>query len=258
MAAPPPDAETHQVLARLADQQDTRQHGDQPDVDAHIAVEDVTELVGDDPLEFIAAQGLQRTPCHNQHRLIGLIAGHEGVDRHLLVHHEQLGDRNPARQGHLLGDIAQLALATVPGIRRNRPGACHACDPLTAPAEIRVPVERPHGHNGGHGARHDPAGFRKEPVEEGLRVADPEHVGTIEHSRDRQDDQRQGQQEQQDQDQRLAPRPVLAFEKAHGGPPRQLKDTDGGSFSASVSNSSSPADLKAKNPAMKLLGNFSR
>ena len=57
------------------------QQADQPDVQPHVAVEDVAELVGDDALQLVAGELLGAAAGDRHHRVAGRVAGGEGVDR---------------------------------------------------------------------------------------------------------------------------------------------------------------------------------
>ena len=59
---PPPNCEHAQ--ADQAEQQNAGEQADQPHVDAHVAVEDVAELVPDHALQFVAVELVQRPAGH--------------------------------------------------------------------------------------------------------------------------------------------------------------------------------------------------
>src|SRR5207253_39259 len=52
--------EPHQEKADRADGDDAREHADHADVEPHVAVQDVAELVADHPLQLVARQALER------------------------------------------------------------------------------------------------------------------------------------------------------------------------------------------------------
>jgi len=110
----PPAAREHH------DPSDDRQHhdpgnqADQPDIEPHVAVEDVAELVGHHPLQLVAGEVIKAALGDGDHGVARSIAGREGVDARLIQkidgrHRHSRGD------GHLLDDVEQPLLPRVGG-----------------------------------------------------------------------------------------------------------------------------------------------
>ena len=99
-----------QLAADQAHQQDAVQHADQPQVEPHVAVEDVAELVGDDALQLVARELLGAAARDADHRVAGREAGREGVDALLLVQQEHGRHRHAGGEGHFLDDVQQPPL----------------------------------------------------------------------------------------------------------------------------------------------------
>ena len=80
--------EAHGCAARLEDQPlgaigepgEAGEHADQPQVERHVAVQDVAELVAHHALQLVARELLQRAPRDDDHRLVRRVAGDERVD----------------------------------------------------------------------------------------------------------------------------------------------------------------------------------
>src|SRR5204862_8282774 len=75
-------------VADHGDDQDAVQETHQPDVQTHVAVQRVAELVGDDALQLVAGEEVQAPAGHPDHRVAGAEARGEGVDALLRVQPE--------------------------------------------------------------------------------------------------------------------------------------------------------------------------
>jgi hypothetical protein len=92
-AATAPTAGVEQAPADNREEQDSEQQPHQPDVQPHVAIQDVAELVGNDALQFITVQPLQCAPGHTDRGVIDREPRREGVDALLLVEHVDGGYR---------------------------------------------------------------------------------------------------------------------------------------------------------------------
>ena len=95
---------------------------DQPDVEPHVAVEDVAELVGDDALQLVAGELAQAAAGDGHHGVGRGEARGEGVDA-VLVEDVDRRDRDSRGDGHLLDDVEQTLLVAVGGVGRHEPPA---------------------------------------------------------------------------------------------------------------------------------------
>ncbi|HQF39720.1 MAG TPA: hypothetical protein PK322_11430 [Opitutaceae bacterium] len=129
--------------------QDAVEHADEADVEPHVAVEDVAELVGDDTLELVAREFFETAAGDGDGGVAGREAGGEGVEAGLVLEHEDGGHGHAGGDGHLLDDVEQAALAGIGGTG----------DDLAAAGE------------GGHGAA---TAAQREPAVEGAPGDDEE------------------------------------------------------------------------------------
>ncbi len=115
LRSPPAHPAVHEsaqdALAEQAHDQDAEDDGGNVDVQAHVAVEDVTELVGDDTLEFVARQLVEGAARDGDGRVGGVEAGGEGIEARLLVENVDRGHRDAGGDGHFLDDVEELAFA---------------------------------------------------------------------------------------------------------------------------------------------------
>ena len=205
-----------------ADQKNAVEHADQADVQPHVAVEDVAELVGDDPLQLVARQVADTTTGHANHGVARRVAGGEGVDAVLLLHQIDGRHRRPGGDGHLLDDVEDLALVGVG--RRGREGTpAHQLGHVVPAAGQRGdPEEASTADQGEHRRRHG----REEP-----RVPESREIQTLRRStvlirgeerrRDQpireQGDQDDGDDEVEDQEPGLPAGRLLVLEEIHVG-----------------------------------------
>ena len=90
--------------------QDPMKPADESQVQLHVAIKNVTELMRDDPLQFIARQKLHRAFRHSNHGVFRPKAGGKGVDAGFAIQHINRRHRNTRRDRHLLDDVLQFAL----------------------------------------------------------------------------------------------------------------------------------------------------
>ncbi len=91
------------------------QDADEADVEAHVAVEDVAELVGHDTLKLVARQQLRGAARDADDGVLRLVARREGVDAPLAVEQVDRGDGHAGGDRHLLHDVEDLPLGVVAG-----------------------------------------------------------------------------------------------------------------------------------------------
>ena len=110
-------------LPDQSQQQDAVQDADQPNVQSHVAVEDVAEFVGDDPLQLVAGELLDRPPSDGHHRVAGRIASGKRVDA--LFIGQQIDRRYGHARGqrHFLHDVQNAFFYRVAGVGVNPPAA---------------------------------------------------------------------------------------------------------------------------------------
>ena len=95
------------------DHQQSKQQSHQANVESHIAVQNVTELVSDDPLELITAQFRDCAPCDTDCGIGRVLPSRKGVDAELLLQQVDLRHWNAGGNRHLLDDIEQPALLRI-------------------------------------------------------------------------------------------------------------------------------------------------
>jgi len=95
------------------------QSADQPDheqaehpahelnVEAHVAVQDVTELVADHTLQLVARETIERPLCHGDRRVGCRVPGRKRVDSRLLLEDIHLRHGHAGGDRHLLDHVQQ-------------------------------------------------------------------------------------------------------------------------------------------------------
>ena len=96
---------------------DAKNDSHEPEVQPHIAIENVAEFVADDALQFVARQNFHAAARDGDGRVAGLVAGGEGVDAVLLVHDIDLRHGHAGGDGHFLDDVEQLAFVGIGRVR---------------------------------------------------------------------------------------------------------------------------------------------
>ena len=107
---PPPDA---------GNSLNARYGCDEPDGDAHVAVEDVAELMRHHTLQLRTIQRTEAASRDRDRRIVHRVARCEGVDALLLVEDIDQRERHPRGDGHLLDHIEQLPLVGVTRVARH-------------------------------------------------------------------------------------------------------------------------------------------
>ena len=111
------------IAADQAQQQNAVQHADHPQVEPHVAVEDVAELVGDDALELVARELLGAAARDGNHRIAGREAGGEGVDPFLVLEQKHGRHGHAGGQGHFLDDVEHSSFGRIERIGIQAPAA---------------------------------------------------------------------------------------------------------------------------------------
>jgi hypothetical protein len=243
------------------DDEDSVDDTDQADVEAHVAVQDVAEFVGDHALELVAGELLGAAARHADHRVTRREARGEGVDAAFVVQHVDRGRRRSRGDRHLLDDVLELSLRQVARVGVDEAAAEALGDGLPAASKLRD-LEQAATSDDGEREQSDldeqlrvpPPEFR-EPRSRGRVVrliSDDEDGERVEHR----DDGDHREDEEQDQTAGLSPGAILILEEirrhgetsggwlpagraARGDSPQ--KETFGASAIASLSNSRSAA-----------------
>ncbi len=202
-------------VADQGDHQDAVHQADQPQVDLHVAVDDVAELVGDHPLQLVARELGHRAAGDPDHRFGRREAGGEGVDLLLLVEQENRRHRHPGGQRHLLDHVEQLALVAVGAVGLQLAAAQQAGDRPAALVERQGLVDAAdqddaEHHEGDPEGQHrlEEAGLGRHPLP-GVGRGDPDQ------GVDRGDGGEHRQREEEDQLPGLFPGGVLMAEEVH-------------------------------------------
>ncbi len=209
---------------------DERQHenaegeADQLLVEAHVAVQDVTDLVRDDALQLGSFEMLERAACHGDGGIAGRETGRKRVDARFLLEDVDLRNGQAGRQRHLLDDVDEAALERVVAFAGDARAAEHPRDMAAAARERRGTRQARHDHEperAERDAEHEPAvaveplppvlGAEKQRVVLGVQA---QARGDHDRGRERDDDERQ--QERADERATRAARLLLAREEVHG------------------------------------------
>ena len=110
-----PVAAAHEDVTDIPDKGNPLQQRRQVDVQAHVAVEDVAEFMGDDALQLVAPEMVDGATGDSHYRVGGGEAGGEGIDAALIVQHINRRYRHIGRQCHFLDHIEAAALGRVAG-----------------------------------------------------------------------------------------------------------------------------------------------
>lgn len=124
----------HDHASHDGDGEDSESHADQADVQAHVTVQYMAELVGNHALQFFAGQLVEATTGNGNGRIGRGVARGEGIDRRLVFHHENFRRRNTRGNGDFLDDIAQALVGELLGRGMNRGASQLPCNhrPTTA------------------------------------------------------------------------------------------------------------------------------
>ena len=103
--------------AEHRDAEDAGEYADQPNVQLHVAVQNMAELVRNNALQLVATEKLHAAASHADCRGVHRRAGGERVDALLIRQHIHRGNGDARGDGHFLDYIQQLPLVRV---RRRR------------------------------------------------------------------------------------------------------------------------------------------
>ena len=127
---------SHENAPEQRDVQNPEDQTHQVQVQAHVPVQDVAELVSNDALQFVARQQDKAAARHADDHVAGGMAGGEGVDAALRVQYVHRGHRSPRGDGHLLHHVQQFVFIGVGGVCRNEAAAEHFRDDLSAARKL--------------------------------------------------------------------------------------------------------------------------
>ena len=123
-------------------------------VEAHVAVEDVAELVGDDALEFVACEFFEGAAGDGDDGIGGSESGGEGIDGGFVVEDVDAGHGDAGSEGHFLDDVEETALGEIGGVRIDASTADTLGDGGAAAGEL-VPFIKRGEADDGEGAEGD-------------------------------------------------------------------------------------------------------
>ena len=109
--------------AGQSDHENTEENTHEPDVDPHVAVQDVAELVPDDALQLVSRQPPQGARGDRDDGIPGRVAGGEGVDSRLVLEQVDRRDRQAGGDRHLLDHVQEPPLFRVCSVGMQQPAA---------------------------------------------------------------------------------------------------------------------------------------
>jgi len=195
------------LLPRTYQAHDAEDDADEAHVQAHVAVENVTELMGDHALQFVAIEQPDAAPRHADGGIVGGVTGRERIDARFPAQQVHRRHLHAGGQCHFLDHIQQLAFIRVRGVGVEQFAAEHLGDRAAAPGQL-----------GGFGeaADDDHRQRAQGDPEQDLRV--PRMVAAEqqdEHRIDREDQSHHGQHEVGHELRGAAPGLVLSFKEIH-------------------------------------------
>lgn len=99
--------------SRRGEHEEPVQHADEPQVQPHVAIQDMAEFVGHHPLQLLAGEFLQRAPGHGDDGFPRSRAGGEGVDARFMVEHIDRRRGNAGGHRHLVGEVDEPPLGGI-------------------------------------------------------------------------------------------------------------------------------------------------
>ncbi|CAM3603763.1 hypothetical protein HALO32_01466 [Halomonas lysinitropha] len=118
----------------------------QSQVDSHVAVEDMTELVGNHSLELVAIQRLDSATGDPDGYIVKLVSCREGVDGRILQQVDQR-DRHAGSNRHLFHHVEQPPLVSITGLKIEGPAAQGFGHHTASRPQLQVPNETPQAHH---------------------------------------------------------------------------------------------------------------
>ena len=119
----PAAAREDQDPANHREAQDAEDDAHDAQIQTHVAIEDVAELVADDALQLIAVEQCHATARDADGGVARRVAGRKGVDAFFVVEHINLGDGHAGGDGHFLDHVPQLALIGMGRVGIDEPSA---------------------------------------------------------------------------------------------------------------------------------------
>ena len=149
-----PTGRAHHEVADDRKDEDAVDQADQAEIQPHVAVEHVAELVAQHALQLLAREVLQAAPRDGHHGVGGPKAGGEGVDRGLVVHHVDRRHRHAGGQRHFFDHVQQAAFGQIGRLRIDEPAAHHVRDHLAAGGQFGDLIEASQRDHDGRAQRH--------------------------------------------------------------------------------------------------------
>jgi hypothetical protein len=113
------------------DDQYAEQHTHQPHIQAHVSIQKVAELVGDNTLQFVATEGFQAAARDGDGGIARCETGCKGVETLLLFENIDFGHRHTGGDRHFFHHIVQSPAQRVLGVGCH-PGAAQSARDLAA------------------------------------------------------------------------------------------------------------------------------
>jgi len=118
------------------DAEQAENDADEPEIQPHIAVQNVAEFVADDSLQLVAGKHLNATTRDPDGGIAGRVSGGKGVDGLFPVKHVNLRHRHTRSDSHFLDHVEQLALVRFGGVRIHQPAAHQGGDRAAAAGQL--------------------------------------------------------------------------------------------------------------------------
>ncbi len=175
ISAPAPSRRSRPPVRGELCMHDARHDGDgqqaegpahQPQVEAHVAIEDVAELVRHHALQLVASQQRRRAARHGDGGIGGRIAGGERVDAVLVLEHVDLGHGDARGDRHLLDHVVQAAQRRIARVALDARAAERARHHAAAGAQRQRLEQAGAADDGQHDDRGErPAALRAKPAD---------------------------------------------------------------------------------------------
>ena len=115
--------QSQQLAPDKAHQQNAIEDADQPDVEPHVAVENVAELVGDDALQLVARKLLSAAARDADDRIARRKAGRKCIDGRLVAQQIHGRHRHARGERHLFHHVQQPPFDGIDRVRIHAPSA---------------------------------------------------------------------------------------------------------------------------------------
>src|ERR1035437_4595670 len=103
--------------------QNAKNNSQQPEVEPHVAIQNMAEFVADDALQFVARQHLDAAARDADGRVARRMAGGKSVYAFLAIQNVDLRHRHAGGDGHFLDDVEQFAFVRVRRALAHEPSA---------------------------------------------------------------------------------------------------------------------------------------